>query len=152
MSTNEFKFICYKHGEVINESFGVSEKGVSSLKKIILLIFGWLFFGIALIGVVVPVLPTTPFLLLTAALFARSSEKCEKLLKSTKVYKRYVVPFKQDGGISRKKKCEILLIVYVVLFISGMLVSKIHTTILLTTVAAVLTFFILKIPTARKVV
>ena len=118
----------------------------------VMLFFGWLFFCIALIGVVIPVLPTTPFLLLTAALFARSSEKCEKLLKSTKVYKRYVVPFKQDGGISRKKKCEILLIVYVVLFISAILVSQIHTTLLLITVAAVLTFFIVRIPTARKVI
>ena len=122
------------------------------MKKMTMLFFGWLFFGIALVGVVVPVLPTTPFLLLTAALFARSSEKCEKLLKSTKVYKRYVVPFKQEGGITRQKKCEILLIVYVVLLISGMLVSQIHITILLTMVAAVLTFFILRIPTARRVI
>lgn len=118
------------------------------MKKIIMLCFGWLFFGIGCVGVVVPVLPTTPFLLLSAALFANSSERCEKLLKNSKVYKRYVVPFKQDGGITRKKKNEILSVVYVVLFISGMLVSHLYISILLIVVGLVLSFFILRIPTA----
>lgn len=118
------------------------------MKKMMMLSFGWLFFGIGFVGVVIPVLPTTPFLLLSAALFANSSEKCEKLLKNSKVYKRYVVPFKQAGGITRKKKIEILSIVYVALFISGMLVSHLYIRLFLFVVGAVLSFFILRIPIA----
>lgn len=125
-------------------------KEVSLMKKIIMLCFGWMFFGIGVVGVIVPVLPTTPFLLLAAALFARSSERCELLLKNSKVYERYVVPFKQDGGITRKKKCEILFIVYAVMFISGLLVSHLYIRILLIVVVLVLSYFILRIPIARN--
>ena len=48
------------------------------MKKIIraiYLVLAFLFLGIGIAGIVLPILPTTPFLLLTAALFAKSSEK-----------------------------------------------------------------------------
>ena len=120
------------------------------MKKQILLALGWLCFALGMIGVVVPVLPTTPFLLLAAAIFARNSKKCEAWLVSTEVYKRYCLPFKSQGGLTLKKKAEILFIVYSILLISGMLVSHIHVRIFLVVLACIKLFVMIRIPTLKK--
>lgn len=120
------------------------------MKRTILLVIGWLCFFIGIIGVVIPLLPTTPFLLVTAALFAKSSKRCEAWLVSSKVYKRYVTPFKQQGGLTLKKKLEILLLVYTVLFISALLVPHVHARIALAVVAFVKLIVLIKLPTAKR--
>ena len=120
------------------------------MKRNILLGIGWLCFFIGMIGVVIPLLPTTPFLLVTAALFSKSSKRCEQWLISSKVYKRYVTPFKQQGGLTIKKKVEILLLVYAVLIISGLLVTHVHARIALAVVALVKLVVLIKLPTAKK--
>jgi len=120
------------------------------VKKSLLIGIGWLCFLIGMIGVVLPILPTTPFLLLSAALFAKSSKRCEAWLVSSKVYKRYVTPFKEQGGLTIKKKIEILLLVYLMLLISGLLVSHIHVRLVLLVVAFVKLIVLMKLPTARQ--
>ena len=120
------------------------------MKRSLLLVIGWLSFLIGMIGVVLPILPTTPFLLLSAAFFAKSSKRCEAWLVSSKVYKRYVTPFKEQGGLTIKKKIEILLLVYTMLFISGCLVSHMHVRLVLLVVAFVKLIVLMKLPTARQ--
>ena len=63
--------------------------------------------GLGFMGVFMPVIPTTPFLLLAAFLFSRSSERFNTWLQGTKMYAAYVEPFKRDGGISKKKKVQV---------------------------------------------
>lgn len=120
------------------------------MKKNVLLAIGWICFVIGMIGIVVPVLPTTPFLLLTAAIFARHSKKCEAWLVSSKAYKRYCLPFKNQGGLTLKKKTEILLVVYGLLLISGMLVSNLHVRIFLVVIACIKLIVMFRIPTVKE--
>lgn len=117
------------------------------MKKRVFILLGWLFTGLALIGVVLPILPTTPFILLAGWLFARSSERYERWLKSTSVYKRYAVSFLEAGGLSFRKKAELLITVYTVLLISGLLVANTHVRIFLGVLAFVKFIVLCRMPT-----
>ena len=92
--------------------------------KMLVLGFAWLCVALAVVGVFVPVLPTTPLLLLATFLFAKFSPRCHGIITSSKVYRAYVVPFKEAGGMPVKAKMRLLLVSYTVLAISAALVQK----------------------------
>ena len=58
--------------------------------RLIYFIIGILSLGMGVLGIVLPVLPTTPFLLLAIACFSRSSKRFEDWLYHTKMYQIYV--------------------------------------------------------------
>lgn len=78
------------------------------------------------IGIVVPLLPTTPFLLLAAVCFSRSSERFNRWLVNTKVYSEYVESFKRDKGFTLKKKFKILLSLYIIIAFSLFLINNVY--------------------------
>ncbi len=78
------------------------------MKKFLYMIAGYISVGLAAIGVVVPVLPTVPFLMLAACCFARSSEKLERWFRGTKLYKDNLEDFVAGRGMTRKAKCRIM--------------------------------------------
>ena len=120
------------------------------MKKIILIGFGWVSLFLGLIGIMVPILPTTPLLLLTAILFAGNSVKCERWLKKQAFYEKYVVSYRRDGGLTLKRKLTILITVYLMLLISGLLVDHLHVRIVLIVLAVVKMIVFIKIPTIKK--
>lgn len=120
------------------------------MKRNLLLALGWLSFAIGMIGVVIPVLPTTPFILLSAYLFTGQSKKCEAWLVSSKIYKRYALPYKEQRGLTFKKKVEILGITYITLLISGLLIAHLHVRLVLGTVAIIKLIVLIRIPTIKQ--
>src|SRR5699024_4590344 len=64
--------------------------------------------GIGAIGVILPILPTTPFLLLAAFCFAKGSVKFEKWFKSTTLYKKHLETFDKNRAMTLKTKISIL--------------------------------------------
>ena len=117
------------------------------MKKRVFILLGWFFTGLALIGVALPILPTTPFILLAGWLFANSSERYERWLKRTRIYKRYAVPFLEAGGLTFRKKAELLITVYAVLLLSGLLIANTHVRIFLGALAIVKFIVICRMPT-----
>jgi len=74
------------------------------LYKPLLIVLGTVSLCIGLIGIVVPGLPTTPFLLLTAALYIRSSQKLHDKLLANRVVGRYIRDFYDKKGMTWKGK------------------------------------------------
>lgn len=120
-------------------------------KKILFITAGSICFVLGFIGMFVPVLPTTPLVLLAAFLFSRSSERLSSWIATTPIYRAYVEPFKQSGGISLPRKMRILAISYSVMGLSAFLVQKPVVWVVLAAVAVFLAALMLAvIPTISK--
>ena len=76
--------------------------------RYIYLMIGMISFGLGFIGIVLHILPTTPFLLLAGFCFARSSKRVHNWFVSTKAYQRHLEPFVQKRAMTLKTKICIL--------------------------------------------
>ena len=118
------------------------------MKRILLLIGAWCACITGFVGVFVPVLPTTPLLLLATFLFARSSPRCHAWIVSTKVYRTYVAAFKESGGIPLVVKIRILAVSFTVMGLSAWFAARPLVWIVLGCVAVFLLFLMfVRIPT-----
>ena len=72
--------------------------------KIFLLAVGWISLGLGAIGLFIPVLPTTPFVLLSAACFLRSSERLHGWLVDHPVFGVHIEEYLAGRGLTRKTK------------------------------------------------
>ena len=88
------------------------------MKRHFLISVGILSFLLGSAGVLLPVLPTTPFLLLSGYCFAHSSNKFNDWLKKTKIYQIYVSDYAETKSIPKRKKWKILVNSYILMGIS----------------------------------
>ena len=121
---------------------------MNRLARSLMLAGAWTACILGCIGVFVPVLPTTPLLLLATFLFAKTSPRCHAWIASTKVYATYVEAFKQAGGIPASVKARILTVSLVVMGASALLVREPPVWIVLGCVAVFLLYLMcVRIPT-----
>lgn len=67
-------------------------------------LLGLLSVGLAIVGIVLPLLPTVPFLLLAAFFFARSSERLHSWLLSHKIFGPLITDWQSSGAIRPRAK------------------------------------------------
>ncbi|MBB1249111.1 MULTISPECIES: YbaN family protein [unclassified Rhizobium] len=72
--------------------------------RIILIIVGWLCVALGVIGIFLPLLPTTPFILLAAWLFARASPRFERWLYEHRVFGPPLHAWRDNRSIPRRAK------------------------------------------------
>lgn len=119
--------------------------------KLFFIILGFVFLGIGLIGVVLPVLPTVPFLMMTSFCFARGSNRFNHWFISTRLYKKHLESFSKSRAMTLKSKVIILSFASVMLIIAFIFSHHIHARILI--LAAMVFkyyYFILKIKTIKE--
>lgn len=77
--------------------------------RIIWLLAGFLAMGIGAVGVALPVLPTTPFLLLASFCLAKGSNRFHRWFTGTKLYKRHLESFVKNRSMTLKTKFSLLI-------------------------------------------
>ena len=95
------------------------------LKKALLVVVGCISLALGAIGAVLPILPTVPFLMLSAFCFAKSSEKLHSWFISTKLYKKNLESFVKGEGMTVKTKVKIMSTVTILMAIGFIMMSRV---------------------------
>lgn len=95
------------------------------IKKIIYITIGCISLGLGAIGSVLPLLPTVPFLLVSAFCFAKSSEKLDMWFKNTNIYKNNLESFVRGAGMSVFTKIKIMAAVTLLLAIGFIMMKRV---------------------------
>ena len=102
-----------------------SPKRGNALSRKVWAALGSLTFGLGALGVALPFLPTTPFILVAAFCFARSSERLNAWFKSTRLYKRVLEGYVRSRTMTVKAKLTILVPVTILLTIGFLLMGRV---------------------------
>ena len=118
--------------------------------KYLLIFLGSLSLALGVIGIILPVLPTTPFLLLAAALYVRSSEKLYQWLINQKYLGSYIRNFREHKAIPLHAKIISISMIWITLTYCSITVSEqIWVKALFLILAAAITWHILTYKTLK---
>ncbi|CAM2898805.1 YbaN family protein [Hathewaya histolytica] len=120
-------------------------------KKVMFLFVGIISLVLGLVGIALPVLPTTPFLLLSSYCFCKSSDRLYFWFKGTKLYKKHVEDFSKNRCMPLKSKICILAFASSMLMLTFIFSKSIHLRIFI--VVLMITkyyYFIFKIKTKER--
>ncbi|OAT46390.1 uncharacterized DUF454 family protein [Proteus hauseri ATCC 700826] len=116
------------------------------MKRILLIIAGWLCVGLATLGVILPVLPTTPFLLLAAWCFSRSSQRFHYWLLYRSWFGPYLRYWQTYKAMPKGAKPKAIIIILVTFSLSLWLVSMLWVRVLLLIILVCLLIFMWRLP------
>jgi uncharacterized membrane protein YbaN (DUF454 family) len=120
------------------------------LLKAFLIVIGFIAVGLGILGMFLPILPTTPFLLLAAACFAKSSDKFYHWLLNNRWFGSYIKNYREGKGIPLKIKIMALCFLWSTILISIVFfLDNIHVQVLLFAIAAAVTIHISLIKTKK---
>lgn len=122
----------------------------NKLVRVTLIITGTFFVAIGVLGIFLPLLPTTPFLLIAAALYARSSERFYYWLLHNRWFGGYIKNYREGKGISRKVKIWTISLLWITIIFSICTVEIVLVRILLFLIAAAVSIHIISIRTIRQ--
>jgi uncharacterized protein len=114
--------------------------------------------GLGTIGIVLPILPTTPFLLAAAACFCKSSAKMYNWLLNNKWFGEYIRNYKEGRGLPMRTKIAALVVLWVTIgFSTFFLINRLlppqlvlPIQLIMVAVAVGVSIHILKLPTFKK--
>jgi uncharacterized membrane protein YbaN (DUF454 family) len=128
-----------------------AKRSPSSLKKAMYIAAGTISLGLGSLGVFLPVLPTTPFLLLSAACYYKGSERMHRWLLNNKLFGTYIRNYKEGKGITQTGKILTLSLLWITMCFSILyLVNSYVVQIVLFAIAIAVTLHIICLPTYRR--
>jgi uncharacterized protein len=77
---------------------------MNQVRHTLLVVAGMLFVGLGVVGIFLPILPTTPFLLLAAYCFARSSDRFYHWLLTNRWFGEYIRNYREGRGMPLREK------------------------------------------------
>ncbi len=121
------------------------------MKKVLFITLGTLSLIIGIIGIVVPGLPTTTFLLITAALYVRSSERLYNWLLNHRILGKYIREYRKNKAISKKTKIYSISLMWIMILISAFIIIEINYVRLILLACGIIgTIIVLKVPTLKE--
>ena len=125
-------------------------KSISKPLRITLLIIGFISVGLGCAGIFLPVLPTTPFLLLSAAIFARTSPRFYNWLINNKYFGSYIHDYRKGEGIPLKSKIIAIAMIWISIILSVVfIVNNRIADIILIIIALAVSIYLISIKAKR---
>ena len=121
-----------------------------TFKKLILLILGFFFLGLGAVGVVLPVMPTTPFVLLAAVCFSASNKRVAAWLQQNRIFGPFIENYRTKKGIGIPQKILSIAFLWTGLIISMVMVQTTWIYIVLGIVGIGVTTHLLLIKTKKS--
>jgi uncharacterized membrane protein YbaN (DUF454 family) len=119
--------------------------------RFVLIALGTIFLALGVVGVVVPGLPTTPFLLLSAACYVRSSQRLYTWLLNQKVFGKIIRDFRETRSISLRSKVISIASMWAMILLSIFIfIENLAVEITISALGAAGTLALLLIPTSKK--
>jgi len=119
--------------------------------KVLLIATGTFFIGLGIVGIFVPVLPTTPFLLISATLYAKSSKSFYNWLVNNKILGRYIKNYREGKGIPLKLKIITIVLLWITIGCSAIFAIDIFwVRVMLVIIAIGVTIHIIRIKPLDK--
>ncbi len=121
-----------------------------TITKALLIIIGYISLALGILGIFLPLLPTTPFLLLAAACFLRSSDKLHRWLMTHKMLGPYIASWKKGEGIPMRAKVLSISFLWISMLASAYFLPFGYANLLFLMPAILFTWLILKQKTLSK--
>jgi uncharacterized membrane protein YbaN (DUF454 family) len=121
------------------------------VKRWFLMALGWLAFATGIVGIVLPLLPTTPFMLLAAALFARSSPRFHRWLLTHRWFGPPIVDWQQYRGIRRHARRRAIIFILLTFSVSLAVVPLLWVKGLLVVIMVILLTWLMRLPVLEPV-
>ncbi|MDR2464711.1 MAG: YbaN family protein [Streptococcaceae bacterium] len=119
--------------------------------KILNLFIGLVFVGLGVLGAILPVLPTTPFLLVALFFLSKSSAKAERIFKNSWLYHRFLKHYDQTRSLTAKEKRNIQILATLMIGIAFLIIHSLYLRILLLILLCIHHYvFIFRIPTSEQ--
>lgn len=122
---------------------------ISPLLRAVLLVVGTAALALGVIGIFLPILPTTPFLLVTAACYARASTRMYEWLLGQPSLGPIISEWRRSRSFPPGVKTRALVVVILTFAVSIVLIDSLLVRVVLLAVAAILLTFLYRIPTAE---
>jgi uncharacterized protein len=134
----------------MRENFGIVRKVSGNLKKGVLAVTGTIFVGLGVLGVFLPLLPATPFFLLAAACYVRSSQTFYDWLLNNRVIGGYIKDYREKRGIRLRAKIIAIALLWIsILYTAIFAVNSITARAILVMIAIGTTTYLLSIRTIK---
>ena len=123
---------------------------LDTVSRYLYLIMGFLLVGIGILGIFLPVLPTTIFLILASACFMKSSPKANEWLKNNRWLGPYLKNYTEKTGLTVKSKLVLISILWISITFSALILTDIPAIrILLLLIAIGVTIHLVMVKTAK---
>ena len=137
-----------KDDEVQHNRLGMIDLTSERLTRGILIIAGFVFTGLGLFGIFLPLLPTTPFLLLAVACFARSSKKHHFWLMDNKWFGSFIKDYHEKRGIKLRVKIIAISLLWISISYSVLfMVDNLFVSVIMVIIALGVTVFLIDLNT-----